>query len=341
MSEDSGWFRLRHLPFAIFVLTMIAVALGGAVRIHDAGESCPDWPLCFGTWGFDISEEEQQEWYAENPDEIDSRGASHTYTTWEVFLEWSHRVVTGLILGPLCILQWFLAFRRRDKMPSVHKASIAALSLVIVQGAMGMLTVRYDNVHWSVAAHLAFAMALALSLLWAWIRWMDADGALPRWMTINRKLAIRQRPRLYDLTLSTIVVLILGAFVSSTEGQNGACSIGTLQAWPLCNGSLISSLTDNMQYVHRLSVVIVGAWLIWNAREMDRGTPRKLLHSGLGIYILNLLLGGTYVLTASDGFIELLSLLHLLLASASFLCIGFAALLVRNAAQYSPLSEEE
>ena len=341
MSEDSGWFRLRHLPFAIFILTMIAVALGGAIRIHDAGESCPDWPLCFGTWGFDISEEEQQIWYADNPDEIDSRGASHTYTTWEVFLEWAHRVVTGLILGPLCILQWFLAFRRRKKMPSVHNASIAALVLVIVQGAIGMLTVRYDNIHWSVAAHLTFAMALALSLLWAWIRWMDADGFLPPWMTLNRKQSIRQRPRFYDLTLSTIAVLILGAFVSSTEGQNGACSVGSLQAWPLCNGSLYSSVVENLQYVHRLTVVIVGAWLIWNAREMESGTPRKLLHSGLGIYILNLLLGGMYVLTASDGFIEILSLFHLLLGSTSFLCIGFAALLVRNAAQYSSLNEEE
>ena len=37
-----------------------------------------------------------------------------------------------------------------------------------------------------------------------------------------------------------------------------------------------------------------------------------------------------------DGFIEALSLLHLLLGSTSFLCIAFAALLVRNAS-----SEEE
>jgi hypothetical protein len=96
-----------------------------------------------------------------------------------------------------------------------------------------------------------------------------------------------------------------------------------------------------MQYIHRLTVVIVGFWLIWNAREMDRGTPRKLLHSGLGIYILNLLLGGTYILSASDGFIEILSLFHLLLGSASFLCIGFAALLVRNVTHSPFLGEDE
>ena len=66
-------------------------------------------------------------------------------------------------------------------------------------------------------------------------------------------------------------------------------------------------------------------------KESKRRTP---------VYILNLLLGGVYVLTATSGFIEILSLFHLLLASASFLCIGFAALLARNAA-ISPSSSEQ
>ena len=246
-----------------------------------------------------------------------------------------------MILGPLCILQWYLAFKRKEKMPSVHTASIAALILVIVQGAMGMLTVRYDNIAWSVAAHLILAQALALSLLWAWIRWMDAENALPNWMKLQRKSAIRLRPRLYDLTLSTMVVLVLGAFVSSSEGQNGACSVGSLDAWPLCNGTIFASLMENMQYVHRLAVVIVGGWLLWNLRGLERGTVRRMLHACIGFYILNLLLGGAYVLTATSGFIEILSLLHLLLASASFLCIGFAALLARNAVISPSLSEQE
>ncbi|MDP7328350.1 MAG: COX15/CtaA family protein [Candidatus Thalassarchaeaceae archaeon] len=339
MSEGSRWCRLHHLPFALFVLTLIAVALGGAVRINDAGESCPDWPQCFGTWGFDISEEDQGIWYNDTG-EYDSDGSAKRYTTGDIFLEWIHRFVTGILLGPLCILQWYLAFKRKEKMPSVHKASIAALVLVIVQGAMGMLTVRYDNIAWSVAAHLILAQALALALLWAWIRWMDAEGILPNWMKLQRKSAIQMRPRLYDLTLSTLVVLVLGAFVSSMEGQNGACSVGSLDAWPLCNGDLFA-FAHNMHFVHRFAVVIVGGWLLWNLRGLERGTVRRMLHACIGLYILNLLLGGVYVLTATSGFIEILSLFHLLIASASFLCIGFAALLARNAALAPTLTEEE
>ena len=160
-------------------------------------------------------------------------------------------------------------------------------------------------------------------------------------MKLERKHAIRFRPRLYDLTLSTLVVLVLGAFVSSSEGQNGACSIGTFEAWPLCNGSIFAPLIDNIQFAHRLAVIFVGAWLLWNLRGMERGTTRRMLHACIGIYALNLLLGGAYILTANPTFIKSLSLLHLLLGSASFLCIGFAALLARNIAIASTLAEEE
>ena len=321
--------RLHNLPLALFVLTMFAVALGGSVRIHDAGESCPDWPQCFGSWSFDISEEEQRTWYEAHPDEIDSRGSDVTYTTFEIFLEWGHRVVTGLLLGPLCILQWFVAFRRKEKMPEVHKASIIALVLVVVQGILGYITVRYDNVHWSVAAHLVLALALALSLLWAWLRWMEAEGlSIPRASKKNQK-------RLIDLSVGTLVVLVLGAFVAAIEGQNGACSVGSFAAWPLCNGSLYASLTENLQFVHRIAVILVAVSLFASLREMD-GITRKWVHAGVGIYTLNLLLGGAYILTASAGFIEWLSLLHLLAGSTAFLCIAFAAMLT-----FGPETDEE
>ena len=67
----------RRATEVLVVLTIMVIAMGGMIRIYDAGESCPDWPTCFGTFGFDISEEEQGEWWDENPDEADSRGSGH------------------------------------------------------------------------------------------------------------------------------------------------------------------------------------------------------------------------------------------------------------------------
>ena len=100
-----------RLIVVIVITTILVITLGGTIRIYDAGESCPDWPLCFGTFGFDISEEEQGEWWEENPDEIDSRGSSHRYTTFEIFTEWIHRFLAGVILAPLVILNWFILTR--------------------------------------------------------------------------------------------------------------------------------------------------------------------------------------------------------------------------------------
>ena len=41
----------RRATEVLVVLTIMVIAMGGMIRIYDAGESCPDWPTCFGTFG--------------------------------------------------------------------------------------------------------------------------------------------------------------------------------------------------------------------------------------------------------------------------------------------------
>ena len=113
----------RRATEVLVVLTIMVIAMGGMIRIYDAGESCPDWPTCFGTFGFDISEEEQGEWWDENPDEADSRGSGHRYTSWQIFTEWFHRLLAGALVGPLVIVCLLYTSpsprdRTRARMPS-------------------------------------------------------------------------------------------------------------------------------------------------------------------------------------------------------------------------------
>ena len=93
----------RTLTAGLIAVTFLVIAIGGVIRIYDAGESCPDWPTCFGSWSFDISPDEQEIWWDENPEEIDSRGEHHRYTTFQIFTEWAHRLIAGTILGPLAV----------------------------------------------------------------------------------------------------------------------------------------------------------------------------------------------------------------------------------------------
>ena len=149
-----GFLDVKGLTVFLIGVTILVIAVGGLIRINDAGESCPDWPKCFGTWGFDISEQEQGQWYEENPEEVDSRGAGHRYSKFQIFTEWLHRFLAGAILGPLVIANWWL-IRSDDTVGSeAVMASNFSVALIIWQGAIGWLTVRMDNEHWSVALHL-------------------------------------------------------------------------------------------------------------------------------------------------------------------------------------------
>ena len=58
---------------------------------------------------------------------------------------------------------------------------------------------------------------------------------------------------------------------------------------------------------------------------------QQLMSWGAGLYGFNVLLGGAYVLswTSDSGFIEWISVLHLLLASVIFLIFSSAILMIR------------
>ena len=175
---------------------MIVIGLGGLIRIYDAGESCPDWPLCFGTIGFDISEEEQEAWYIENPDEVDSRGSGHRYTTFQIFTEWIHRILAGLVLGPLVILNWYMLRGSEEK---VKFASTLTVVLIVWQGGIGWLTVEMDNLHWSVALHLSSALAFTMSMFWLWLTLTRTEDGLPDWLRFDSSISKKWKVRVLSL----------------------------------------------------------------------------------------------------------------------------------------------
>ena len=329
--------QVKQLTSALIVVTFLVIALGGVVRIYDAGESCPDWPTCFGTWGFDISEAEQGAWYEANPDEIDSRGAGHRYTTFQIFTEWAHRLLAGVVLGPLVLLNWLLVRREEELGSEVKLASSVAVALIVWQGAVGWLTVRMDNEHWSVALHLGSALAFMLSLIWLWLAAARDLGEQPEWATFDPVLAARWRNRLAWISAATLFTLFSGAFVSTTAGANTSCGVnGLYDSWPLCHGEFLPSIHDwvmQSQVIHRWLVVAVevallaASYIIWKEEGGQCGsTLCKLIWGATGLYLVNIGIGASYILSwdMTDGYLEYLSLVHLMLASLTFLVLATA-----------------
>ena len=341
-----GRDSVEKLTAVIIGITILVIAAGGVIRIYDAGESCPDWPTCFGTWGFDISEEDQKEWFDENPSEIDSRGSSHTYTSFQIFTEWIHRLLAGALLGPLVILNWLLIRKDEELTNEVKLASLISVLLIGWQGFLGYVTVRLDNLHWSVALHLASALLFLMSLVWIWLTAVRDKDEIPSWIEFDPILAKRWTKRIAILSFGTFLTLFLGVFVSTTPGANQGCGVsGFPGSWPLCNDSIYQKVVDfeaQSQIIHRFLVSIVGAvliitcYIIWKEnKEGEYGTLLcKWIWISSGLYFTNIGLGGLYVLSAKlENFeivyFELLSLIHLLLASLIFVMITSILLTIK------------
>ncbi len=323
--------RVKELTIFLILTTIVVITLGGTIRIYDAGESCPDWPKCFGTWGFDISESEQGIWYDENPDEIDSRGVWHRYSTFEIFTEWIHRFLAGMVLGPLVIVNWFLARRQYGKDKSIKSATTISLILIVWQGAVGMLTVKMDNEHWSVILHLGSALIFTLSLIWTWM--ILSIRERESWFYFGSEISIIWKKRVLFACVLTLLTLFSGTLVSTSPGANNGCGIGGFfQSWPLCDGKIFSRITNvvaQSQMIHRWIVALVGIILLRYSYLLMHENDSKLkkwIHVSTLLYVINILLGGLYILswTQENYFIETLSLIHLILASSTFLLIATA-----------------
>ena len=311
---------------------MVVIGLGGLIRIYDAGESCPDWPLCFGTIGFDISEEEQEAWYIENPDEVDSRGSGHRYTTFQIFTEWFHRILAGLVLGPLVILNWYMLRGGEEK---VKFASTLTVVLIVWQGAIGWLTVEMDNLHWSVALHLSSALAFTMSMFWLWLTLTRTEDGLPEWLRFDYSISKKWKVRVGLLSLGAFVSIFSGTFVSTTPGANFGCGVdGLPDSWPLCNGKIVDSVEDvvaQSQIIHRwfvglmLIALIFASYSIYN-EQSGNNVLRNWIWGSTFLFFVNTSIGAIYVLSwdLEEGFFEFLSLVHLMMASLTFVTMAIS-----------------
>jgi heme A synthase len=337
---ETAWFRRpSSLPLAIAMMAMVIIVVGGTIRIYDAGESCPDWPQCFGTWGFDISEEDQGEWFDETG-EYDSRGPDKRYSTFEIFTEWIHRFLASLMAIP--VLANFLIIWKRKEIygDKLVKVSFFTGVLLTIQGIAGAVTVKFDNADWSVALHLGLASIFVFILIWQYLSMRKIEGS--NWPVFKVPDGFKQSEykRIMTLTGAIFLLLILGAWVSSSPNANQGCSVGFPDGWPKCQGDFLPSLDNSgilIQMVHRLGAVVVGIALILGGMRIKEKTDEfdanrtyyNFLDAATGFWFMNMIIGGMYIVFAKGGFPESLSLMHLIIGVLSFLSASISLILLQ------------
>jgi heme A synthase len=208
------------------------------------------------------------------------------YAYFQVMLEWVHRLIAGVILGPLILVIGWFGWRARGEQPRLPLYVGLLIGLLLIQGLLGGVTVLDQNSPWSVAVHLTTALIL-FSVLWLIFE-----------RTRGPAVAIAGPARL----LSGVVwLLALGAMASAAmtakSGASLACS-----TWPLCDGAWIPDLSDpeiRLHITHRWFAAGVGLGVValaWLTRELAAVRPLALL--ALALVAAEVALGGLVIVLA-------------------------------------------
>ena len=336
-------------------MALLIIVFGGSIRINDAGESCPDWPKCFGTYGFDVSPDEQEQYWLENPDEIDSRGEDHRYTVFEIFLEWFHRLLVGIIAIPILFNVYLARKIKHDYGRSNLNASIFIAVMLFIQASAGAATVFFDNVDWSVALHLSLACIFSASIIWQYMLMKSKESINWVFLSTSKEFIQKHKNRFDAVAGSVFTLLILGAWVSSTAGgqYNQSCSVGFPDGWPKCNGSVLPSFDGPgvlIQMIHRIGALVIGFVIITalikvrkdNLQYAESAVYSKVLTYAGIFWGLNLMLGGSYLILAKQGdFPEWISLLHLVGGVICFLVAIMCSFMIRLSVMTTDLTISE
>ena len=143
-------FNPTHLVACLLVgVTAVLLSFGALVTTYEAAMAVPDWPA---TYGHNMFLFPWAEWL---------------HGPWDLFLEHGHRLLgaaTGIVTLVLAVVAW-----RSASTAAVRWLALAAVALVVVQGALGGARVLLDDktgakVH-ACTGPLFFAVAVAIATL--------------------------------------------------------------------------------------------------------------------------------------------------------------------------------
>jgi len=285
---------LRRTTGAALVLTYVLIVLGAWVRATASGLACPDWPTCYGQW-------------LPLPGEIPVDAG---YTYFQVMLEWVHRLIAGVILGPLFLVLAWLCWRVREHNGRFPLYAAALLLLQLIQAGLGGLTVLDQNSPWSVALHLSTALVLFSVLCLIFERSRDAVDVYP-------PAAV---PALAVMVWLTALATMASAAMTAKSGAALACG-----SWPLCNQGLIPDLADplvRLNVTHRAlaAITALGAIALHAVSRRYRPLHGPPLAASV-LVLVGIAFGAVVVLSGAPLWA---ALLHQALGVAAFAAISLA-----------------
>jgi len=188
-------FDFRHMLLLAALMTYIVIVLGVMTRVS-AGQGCPDWPTCYGSWNIPIQSTS--------------------------VLDYVHRAATALAgtMGFL-VLAWSWRQYRQQRLVFLPVLfSVFVFIAEIAVSAAGVFNLLPESLESGL--HLGLALLIfGLQLL--------AVSAVFQDKIPNRLNFASPFSRLSLITLVTVFILLVSGTLVSVTGATQFC-----QSWPLC-----------------------------------------------------------------------------------------------------------
>jgi heme A synthase len=285
--------RFRRLADLTAVVTFLLIVVGGIVRVSESGLGCgpggsgtKGWPLCGG----------QVIPFVGNENRV---------------IEFSHRFLATVVVVLIALLCWRAYKGLREGNVWAFRGSLIAGVLVLIQAALGGLTVEHSLAEELVAAHLGTAMVLLGLLLWLGAK-ARSEAAVE---TGNARSPVRGlKPYASVAAVLLLCAIVAGGYMAGTEeegvndsgpniaGAHLACGkmfpeCGSGRFLPFGNNRLTDIHLTHRVFVYMATISIIVLLLV----AFARGSRDRLLALAALLLLCQFMLGALNVWLGEHG----------------------------------------
>lgn len=294
-------FSLRSFAMLTALGTYVMLLMGAIVTKTGSGKGCgQSWPFCHGQL---------------IPESLPI----------STVIEYSHRVVSGGV-GLLILVLVIWSWRKYAQDQRIKLLGGLSLFFVLLQGALGALTVVFEQVFAKKAAlalHFGFSLISFASVVLLVILLFHSEN----------KTKIQSRPLtksfcffVWGLTGYAYLVIYTGAFVRHMQATMGCGA-----SFPLCGATYFPGLSSlaEIHMLHRCAAILLWCLVLGFWLHVVRGSQKddRLVRTSGFLFMLITLQVISGVVTIISGGQLISALLHTTIACLFFTCLTYLCLL--------------
>ncbi len=253
----------RYFLLATSVVIFMLVVAGNVVRVSDSAQGCPDWPTCFGQFGWPAADQARLQVLHRGLAAL--AGLMVAISAWWAYRLHAARIILLPMAGGVGLMAIEIGLGAGLAL-AANPLPLAGTHLVLALGVLGLA------VGATTAAYGLYPAQSANSFAPPAYGDDAVEDELPHAQPWRSRLIFRSPFARLSLTaaLAVFLVLVSGAVVVAGNAPQ-ACS-----GWPLCGGGLPDTFQGWLAFTHRLVTLGAGLlvalvfWIAWRTQRSQR-----------------------------------------------------------------------